>query len=376
VTVQDPPRLVEATKAFYLGGTETQLLALLRGLRGWEVRTAVVWREGPLLEQVRALGHEPEEFPLGDSALRWRTARQIVRMARWFRRQRARLVHVHDFYATLLAVPAARLAGIPVVVSRLDQLHWPRPAQRLALVSLTRLAAHVVVNAEAVAEQLVRAEHLPPGQVTVVHNGLDLARFDAAVSAGLQAPLPEDDRPAIALVANMNHPVKRQEDALEAIALLARRGIEAQLWLVGDGPLRPSLELRATALGVRDRAHFLGHRLDVPAVLARARVALSCSSAEGLSNAIMESMAAGLPVVATAVGGSPELVEDGATGRLVPPAAPPALAEALAELLLKQGLARQSGRAGRKVIARDFSLERMVAGLDAVYRQVLGRAAG
>jgi glycosyltransferase involved in cell wall biosynthesis len=368
------PRLVEATKAFYLGGTETQVLALLRGLQGWEVRTAVVWRKGPLLEQVRALGHEPEEFPLGDSALRWKTARQIARMSQWLRRQRAQLVHVHDFYATLLAVPAARLAGIPVVVSRLDQLHWPGPAQRLALVALTRLAVQVVVNAQAVAEQLFRDEHLPAERITVVHNGLDLIRFDAALASGLQAPLPDDGRPAIALVANMNHPVKRQEDALEALALLARRGIEAQLWLVGDGPLRPALELRAAALGVSERAHFLGHRLDIPAVLARAAVGISCSSAEGLSNAIMESMAARLPVVATAVGGSPELVEDRVTGRLVPPAAPASLAEALGELIASERIARQMGSAGREVIARRFSLERMVEGHDAVYRRVLKQA--
>jgi len=374
VTVAGLPRVVEATKAFYLGGTETQVLALLRGLQGWEVRTAVVWRKGPLLEQVRALGHEPEEFPLGDSALRWRTARQILRMSQWLRRTRAQLLHVHDFYATLLAVPAARLAGVPVVVSRLDQLHWPGPAQRLALVSLTRLAMQVVVNAQAVAEQLFRDEHLPAERITVVHNGLDLARFDAAVSLGLQAPLPDDGRPAIALLANMNHPVKRQEDALEALALLARRGIQAQLWLVGDGPLRPALELRAAALGLSDRAHFLGHRLDVPAVLARATVGVSCSSAEGLSNALMECMAARLPVVATAVGGSPELVQDGVTGRLVSPGSPPALAEALGELISSELMARQMGSAGREAIAQRFSLARMVEGHDAVYRRVLKQA--
>jgi glycosyltransferase involved in cell wall biosynthesis len=374
VAIDGVPCLVEATKAFYLGGTETQVLALLRGLQGWEVRTAVVWRKGPLLEQVRALGHEPEEFPLGSSALRWATARQIVRMARWLRRQRAQLLHVHDFYATLLAVPAAHLAGVPVVVSRLDQLHWPSPAQRLALVSLTRLAAQVVVNAQAVGEQLLREEHLPAERITVVHNGLDLARFDAALATGLEAPLPDDGRPPIALLANMNHPVKRQEDALEALALLARRGIQAQLWLVGDGPLRPALELRAAALGLNDRAHFLGHRLDVPAVLARARVGVSCSSAEGLSNAIMESMAARLPVVATAVGGSPELVEDGVTGRLVPPGSPTSLAEALGEMLASERIARQMGSAGREVIARRFSLARMVEGHDAVYRRVLKEA--
>lgn len=373
MSVQAEPRLVEATKAFYLGGTETQVLALLRGLRGWEVQTAVVWRKGPLLDQVRALGHEPVEFPLGRSALRWRTAQQIVRMARWLRRERVQLVHVHDFYATLLAVPAARLAGVPVVVSRLDQLHWPGPAQRLALVSLTRLATHVVVNAHALAKQLLREEHLSPDQITVVHNGLDLSRFDAAVAAGLQAPLPEDGRPAIALVANMNHPVKRQEDAMEALALLSRRGIQAQLWLLGDGPRRPALEMRAAALGVSDRTYFLGHRLDVPAVLVRARVGVSCSSAEGLSNAIMESMAAGLPVVATAVGGSPELVEDGVTGSLVLPGAPSSLADALAEMLTRERIARQMGETGRKVIARRFSVERMVSRHDAVYRRVLHR---
>ncbi|HZH03931.1 MAG TPA: glycosyltransferase, partial [Myxococcaceae bacterium] len=325
-----PLRLVEFTRSFYLGGTEGQVVELVRGLKPrYDLRIAVLQEVGPLAPDIRAMGFAPESFPLNGSAARPNTAVQAVRLARWLKKTGAQLLHVHDFYATLIAVPAARMAGCRVVVGRLDLAHWHGRARRAALSALTHAASHVVANADAVREMLVQEERLPPSRVTVIRNGIDLPRFDAQRAAGLASPLPEvNGEPVAVLVANMNHPVKRQEDFLEAVARVrARRPLQA--FLVGDGPRRPALEQKASELGVAHAVHFLKHRQDIPAVYAQAAVGVLCSDAEGLSNAIIEGMASRLPMVVTDAGGNAELVQDGERGWVVPKRDPSALAEAL-----------------------------------------------
>src|SRR5690606_34688385 len=134
-------------------------------------------------------------------------------------------------------------------------------------------------------------------------------------------------------VANMSHPVKAQEDLLEAMRQVVPDHPQALLLLIGDGGRRPVLETLTFEYGLERHVAFLGHRMDVPAILMRAHVGVLCSLAEGMSNAIMEGMAAGLPMVVTDVGGSPELVRDGERGFVVAPRAPHQLAGKLRALL-------------------------------------------
>jgi hypothetical protein len=201
-------RLLQFTRSFYLGGTEGQVLELLRQLPArYQVSLAVIERKGPMMEQVRALGFEPPDFPLRGSVLRPNTAWQVLKLARWIRAQRVELVHAQDFYAAVLAVPAAKLAGAKVVVGRLDLAHWHSPAQRAVLSEWTRRADHVIANAKAIRQMLVLEERVRPERVSVIRNGLDLARFDQRVREGLRAPLPPVNGPLVVHVANMNHPV-------------------------------------------------------------------------------------------------------------------------------------------------------------------------
>jgi L-malate glycosyltransferase len=139
-----PIRLVQFTKSFHLGGTEVQVVELLRGLPPrYQVQVAVLEEAGHLLETVWSLGHLPEAFPLRGSLVRANTAWQVARMARWLRKHRVDLVHVHDFYASVLAVPAAKLAGAKVIIGRLDLAHWHGRARRVLLAQLTAAADHV-----------------------------------------------------------------------------------------------------------------------------------------------------------------------------------------------------------------------------------------
>jgi glycosyltransferase involved in cell wall biosynthesis len=369
---REPLRLVQFTRSFYIGGTEVQVLELLRGLpSSYRLQVSVLDDSGPLMGSLWKLGHAPEVFPLKGSVAQPNTVYQVYRMARWLKAHRVELVHVHDFYSTLIAVPAAKLAGAKVIVGRLDLSHWQGRARRAVHAQLTRMADHVIANAEAIRTMLVTEEGLPASRVSVIHNGLDLARFDARVREGLKAPLPDTDgAPVVVHVANMNHPVKRQEDLLLALAMLRHGGTKLHAFLVGDGPRRPELEKLAGELGVSDTVHFLRHRTDVPAIYARATFGVLCSTAEGMSNAVMEGMASGLPMVVTRVGGNTDLVRDGERGLVVRPEQPSELAQAFTQMLSNPEKARAMGQAARSFVARELSLEKMVRVHDALYQRI------
>ncbi|HLL02837.1 MAG TPA: glycosyltransferase [Myxococcaceae bacterium] len=368
-----PIRLVQFTRSFHIGGTEVQVLELLRGLPAqYQLQVSVLQDAGPLSGTLRQLGYTPEEFPLNGSLMRLNTAQQIFRLARWLKRHRVELVHVHDFYSTMLVVPAAKLAGTKVIVGRLDLAHWHGPAKRAVHAQFSRMADHVVANADAIRRMLIQEEYVPPSKVSVIHNGLELPRFDARMREGLKAAIPDTGgAPVVLHVANMNHPVKRQEDLLLALATLRHEGVNLHAYLVGDGPRREELERYAAELGVGDIAHFLGHRTDVPALYSRATMGVLCSTAEGMSNAVMEGMAAGLPMVVTAVGGNTDLIVDGERGLVVQPKRPAELVQAFRRLLANPEKARDMGAAARGFVRRELSLERMVQRHDELYRRVL-----
>jgi glycosyltransferase involved in cell wall biosynthesis len=365
--------VLQLVNSFHLGGTEGQVMALLRGMgEGYRSGAAAVNLQGPHLATLRGLGIAPFGLRLGEGLVRPDTVREILRLARHIRAQGVELVHAQDFYSAVLGVPAAKLVGAKVVVGRLDLAHWLGPGQRLALALATRAADRVVTNAQAIRDQLVREERLPEERIAVIPNGIDLARFDRQRRDPLQAPLPVDgSRIVIAHVANMNHPVKAQEDLLAALRPLVRRHPQVSLLLVGDGPRRPMLEALAHELGVARFAHFLGRREDVPALLARAHIGVLCSLAEGLPNAIIEGMASRLPMVVTDAGGSRELVQHGVNGYLVPARVPEALGERLAHLVRSKALRERMGAAGRAFVERELGLERLLRRHDALYRAVL-----
>jgi glycosyltransferase involved in cell wall biosynthesis len=364
-----PIRMVEFTKAFHIGGTEVQVVELLRGLPGdYELAVAVLDEVGPLVEKVRGLGHVPRSFPLGGTFMSHRSVLQIARMAAWLKQSRVQLVHVHDFYATLIGVPAAKLAGAKVVVGRLDLLHWHGKVRSAVIAEITRWADHVVVNAEAVRAHVL-GEGIPAERITLIRNGIDLPLFDRRAAGELEKPLPHTGEAPVAVqVANMSHSVKRQEDMLDAMALCP---VRFHTLFVGDGERKPELIARAHRLGLEHRAHFLGTRQDAPAIMSRATFGVLTSELEGLSNAVIEGMAARLPMLVTRAGGNPELIADGVRGRVVETRRPDQIAEAAKWLLTHPTEARQRGRAGRAMVEEELTLDRMVAAHDRLYRQVV-----
>ena len=374
----NPIRLVQFTNCFHVGGGEMQFLELLRRLpSGYDVSVHALDPRGPLLAETRALGYEPHIHPLHGSLMRPATFTETARLSWWLRRERIDLVHAQDFYSTLLGVPAAKFAGVPIVVSRLDLVHWHGTVRHIALAAASHAADVVIANCEAVKRFVVERERIPAARVCVIRNGLDVERFDAAMRAPLLEPLPDTGNAAVAvLVANMRHEVKRQEDFLTALAKVRRDGADVVAFLVGEGARRGVLEAMAADLGLERAAFFLGGRKDVAAILARGTFGVLCSKQEGLSNAVMEGMAASLPMLVTDAGGNAELVLDGERGWVVPPERPDALARAMTRILEDPARAKRMGATARRFVEEELTLERMIAEHDRLYRQVARGARG
>jgi glycosyltransferase involved in cell wall biosynthesis len=235
-------------------------------------------------------------------------------------------------------------------------------------------SGRIVANSERAVEVLTGGLGVKQEKCCAIHNGLDLEEFDRSIGkdigfSGLPSSV-DPERPAICAVANLR-PVKRLDVLIRAFVRVTAKSLGCSLWLVGDGPSRKMLEGLARDLGVSSQVHFLGHRNEIPAILNLATLGVLCSDREGLSNAIVEYMAAGLPVVATDVGGNEELVVEGETGLLVPAGDSTALAEAILWLLYHPEAARQFGEAGRRRVEEQFTAWRMAKETERLYEELV-----
>ena len=367
-------RVLHLAHRFYVGGAERQFIERLRRHPcGYEPRVASFEFSGGNLDDFRALGlPQPALFPLGKSMLRPRTLAVVARIAAHIRSISAQIVHGTEFTSNFLGLLAARAAGAKLVASRVDLGHlragfgpWHRRVEKW----VSRHADAVCANAAAVQKLCIEEEGAAADRTFVVRNGIDLDRFDALAAQPLDAEIPAA-RPLVAVVANL-WPVKGHRTLIEAAALVREAVPQAHFALVGDGPERAWLKERIGQLDLGGHVSLLGTRYDVPAILGRADLACLPSHAEGLPNAVMEAMAARLPVVATSVGGVPELVADGETGLLAPPGDPEALAARLIELLSDAERRRRMGERARTFVRGELSLHRLAAGHGAVYDAVL-----
>jgi len=376
-------KVLEFITNLAIGGTERQVINLGLSLDPvrFESHFACLKRWGELIKEIEKRGKPLVEYSIR-SLYDYKTVIKQVKFAQYIKRNQIHIVHTYGFYTNIFAIPAARLAGAPVVVASIrDTGGYLTRTQFVVQKLLCRLSDCIVVNAEAIRQWLI-VEGYDPDKVTVIRNGIDVSRFTPNTRGSRprqQLGLPKRT-PVIAVLARLV-PFNRLQYFLEAAALVASRVREARFLVIGDTQLgddgteyRQELERCADRLGLSQRLVFTGFRLDVPELLSEVTVSvLPCVSSEGLSNTLLESMAAGVPVVATTVGGNPEVVQDGRTGLLVPPRDPHALANAISRLLEDPGLARRFGRAGRDRVAEHFSIEQMVSKTERLYLGLLER---
>ncbi|ACL66157.1 glycosyl transferase group 1 [Anaeromyxobacter dehalogenans 2CP-1] len=365
----EPRRILIFQNRFRIGGQERQTVLNVRSMdrARFEPVVAVLHLDGDHLQDLEVAGVRPVVFDVGGRMIRPNTAWQLARIVRFVHTERIAVIHAQDVYTNVLGVLAARLARVPVILTRVDLGHHLEGYRRPLLQAASRVADRVLVNALCIRDLAVR-EGVEADRVAVVRNGVDLEALDLEARRAPDHPVPEPG--AVVCIANMHHPVKGQSDLLVAMREVLRTRPDARLVLVGEGVRRPLLERLARRLGISDRCYFLGHRLDAPALLAQAVAGVSASYAEGISNAILESMAMRLPVVATRVGGTPEVVREGQNGFLVPPGAPAALARRILDLLRDPALRRRMGERGRRIVEEEFGLAQMRLSYDALYQEL------
>lgn len=371
--------------SFGQGGTEGQVNKLLLGLdrSQYDLRIACLNKWGYHLTKLEQHAIPIAEFPIS-SLYKPNSFRQILRLAEHMRQSRTQILHSYNFYANVLAIPAARLAGVPVIIASIrDQGVYTTPAQKRLHKLIAHLADRVLVNAESIRQWLIQ-EGFRPENITTIRNGIDSSEYELAESGNDIRGQYKIDRqaPLVTMLARLD-PKKGVEDFLRAAALVSARFPETRFLLVGeklrtlqgvvsiDHNYHDFLHNLATELGIADKVIFMGRRSDVAAILAESTVSVLPSLSEGIPNSLIESLAAGVPVVATRVGGIPELITDGENGFLVSTNSPQDLADRISRLLSDSDLVARFSASAKTTIRKGFSMQRMIRETDTLYRSLL-----
>ena len=362
------------------GGMKGHVLQLSAGLRthGFECEIACPG-DSELVHDALEANLTVHPVPIVGPLNPLRDPLAIVSLAEVIRERRPALVHAHGSKAGLIARMAVLLAGrVPTIVTVHNQVLYGSisPLMRWVYVTmerrLARRTARIITVSEALRREMVDVFGLDPALVTTVYNGLDLGPFLAGsdrAKARERYGIPAGAL-AIGLAARFA-PQKALDVLVEAAVPVLERHPDARLVLAGSGPLLEFVRTRARASSVRDRILFPGLETDMPGLLSALDIYASAAIAEGLGLGTIEAMAAGLPVVSTTAGGTPEVVEDAVTGLLVPPGKAAQLTEALLRLAKDPALRRRMGEAGRARALERFTEERMLEGTAEVYREVL-----
>lgn len=363
-----------------IGGTELNAVRTAERLdrSRYDLRVVCLNSDGPLAARYAAAGIPVHYLPI-PRLYGWEAFRQGMRLGSLLRKERVDVFHAHDKYSNIFGVPWARVAGVAgVIASRRWGHQQLRRGHRIANRVAYTLAHVALANSPRVGESLQRDEGVPTRKVAVVPNFLDEDAF-VPPQGDVRAKLSEElglvpGEPTIGIIANLR-PVKDHSSLLRAVALLRPRWPGIRVVLVGDGECLDALRALARDLGIRDRVCFAGRRANQPNLHHLFDISVLCSLSEGLSNSVLEAMAAGRPVVATDVGATADAVVDGATGILVPPADPMRLSEALERLLSAPELAREMGTAGLQRAEEIYSARAALANIESLYDR-LARPAG
>ncbi len=347
------------------GGTERQMIELLRHLNPsrWQVHVACIHARGEWFSRMSEAAVSVTEFPIASfrSAQAWQQARAFMR---WTRDRGIQVVHTSDLYTNIFALPAAAAAGVPVRIGNRREINPDKTHGQIFMQRAAYQFAHkIVANSRAAADRL-RRERVPAGRVATVSNGIDSCAFAADRS---RRPLRN-----VTVVANLRKE-KGHDVLIDAAPEVLRHFPDARFDIVGAGPQLATLQARAAAQGVSDAFTFIGYEPNVPERLLNADIFVLPSRSEAFPNAVLEAMSAGLPIVASGVGGILELIDDGRTGLLVPPGDPHTLAHSICRLMASCTLGATLGKAACQEVQGRYSFDRMTSAFEAIYLSELTR---
>jgi len=353
------------------GGAERMLISLVEALPKHEYRSLICLIKGGWLnDELRQRGFETVVIPQPrtvDVSWLW-AVRHLVRA------QRVDLMHSHEYAMNAYGSLVSLIAGIPQIATvHGKNYYYKRWYRRLAYRFVARRGRMVAVS-EDCRRFLSDKVGVPLQRISTIYNGIPTERYkpSSAVRVNIRLALGmTTDQPVVGTVGNL-YPVKGQTFLLQAMSSVVRHWPDCRLIIAGRGDLESALKNEAKELGIERNVLFLGYRPDVSELLQAMDVFVLPSLSEGLSLSILEAMAAGTPVVATAVGGNPEIILDGQTGHLVPPGSGDALAEKILHLLENPTLAREVGQRSRLHVMQQFSLSQMVNRYLLQYVELLG----
>jgi glycosyltransferase involved in cell wall biosynthesis len=388
---QDRIKIVRIIGRLNVGGPAIHVVNLTAGLCSERYRPLLVAgsenkAEGSMLDFALSNGVKPTVIPeiVTAFSLAPRDGKALWKLYGLMRKERPHIVHTHTAKAGFLGRLAARIAGVPVVVHTfhghvLHGYYGPVKNAMLRRVeqSLACFTDRVVTVSEQVKNDLIRYRIAWPEKIKVVPLGFDLDPFLTAHTRRGEFRREMGLTGEIKLVGIVGRifPIKNHALFLQSAAQVSAQNPAARFILVGDGVLRSALEQQAQKLGIADRVLFTGWRQDLPRIYADLDVLVVSSNNEGTPVSAIEAMASGCPVVATRVGGLPDLIEDQMTGRLVPPRAPEALTNAVVDLLHDSQRARELGENGRYLVQHRFTVQRLLSDMDELYTQLLAEKA-
>jgi len=363
-----------------LAGPERCILELVRPLReeGFEMQLVAYYRRKdtslfvhPVLDEASKRGLEMEQW----EDMAWLSPSVIRRLARKLKMGGFFLLHTHDYKTDVLGGIAARLAGVQAVATL--HLHDLSTCQlrlyRILDLVVLRSFPRVIAVSEALRQELIAAG-FPPAKVVTVHNGISRQEFASGAFSRAEELRQRlgigNSQPVVSTIGRLSSQ-KGQKDFLESAARVLKALPNARFLILGDGPAKEELRDLCRSLNIQDAVSFLGHQRDVAAFMALSNCIVLASVREGLPYVLLEALALARPVVATQVGGVPELVQDGEAGLVVPPRKPDRLAEAILYLLRNPAEAARLGQEGRERVLREFTAEVMGYKTAEVYRAVL-----
>jgi sugar transferase (PEP-CTERM/EpsH1 system associated) len=372
--VQDPIKIVHVVHSFGVGGLENGVVNLINHLdEHFEHTVLCLSRSGAMAKRLENQRVAVVEMRLPTDKFRF----PILKLSRVLRAIGPDIVHTRG-WSSVDAISAARVTGIPHVVHGEHGWEAADPQGRnrkriLVRKCLSPLVDRFVTVSDDLKRWLSHVVGISERKITRIHNGVDVHRFSIGQRDAARRLLGLDDAAFVVGTVGRLDPVKDHSSLLHGFQSLAQSEPPACLLVIGGGPMREVIQTEAQRLGIADRVKFLGERGDIPLLLQALDVFALTSVAEGISNTILEAMASGLPVIATRVGGNPELVEHGVTGQMISTRDVSALTEALRSYLSDAELRRVHGANARERVEQHFSLERMAAQYANLYLGLLDR---
>jgi glycosyltransferase involved in cell wall biosynthesis len=380
-----PHRVLLLTTVMEAGGAQKAMMQLARGLkaRGHDVTVVAMYdKTGSIPGYEERFGVSVTDLAMrSGSSLPGRAVapvRGIVRLYTLIRRNRIEVLQSFTHYSNLVGPIVGWLGRVPLrITSQRNPLRDRSPLLGRAdrWISASGLAHGMVAVSNAIRDYCVETEGLPPGKVVVIPNGIDLTEWTTPYADRRRASVRESleirpDQFVVITVARL-HPQKGHSVLLKAARAVIDRCPEVRFVWVGDGPLREALAREVREIRLNEHVLMLGTRTDIAPLLLASDLFVLPSLWEGMSNAVLEAMAVGRPVVATTVEGTPEVVQDGVTGWLVPPGDPSSLARGIEQAIGDGAGRRRMGEAGRLRIQHHFGLDRYVGGFETLYERLL-----